>query len=86
MKAHWFHILLSVSPSPRHGAGIQQDVLEFSGGTVRLWPATLYGALEELSELGWIEEVTGAERPRTVSGRERFYRLTHPGEWSWTEK
>jgi 6-phosphogluconate dehydrogenase (decarboxylating) len=33
-----------------------QDVLERSGGTVRLWPATLYGSLKRLIQEGLIAE------------------------------
>jgi DNA-binding PadR family transcriptional regulator len=79
MKPHWFFILLSVSASPRYGTAIQDDVRELSDGGVRLWPATLYGSLEELVEQGWLEEIAGDERPEGTSGRERFYRATRAG-------
>jgi DNA-binding PadR family transcriptional regulator len=79
MKPHWFYILLSVSSSPRYGTTIQDDVRELSGGDVRLWPATLYGSLEELVERGWLEELGADERPKGNAGRERFYRLTRLG-------
>src|SRR5215211_2335799 len=79
MKPHWFFILLSVSTAPRYGTAIQDDVRELSGGGVRLWPATLYGSLEELVEQGWLEEVADGERPERISGRERFYRITRVG-------
>lgn len=79
MKPHWFYILLSLSSSPRHGAAIQDDIRELSGGEVRLWPATLYGSLEELTARGWLEEVRAEERPQGIAGRERFYRLTREG-------
>jgi DNA-binding PadR family transcriptional regulator len=79
VKSHWFFILLSVSAAPRYGAAIQEDVRELSGGGVRLWPATLYGSLEELVEQGLLEEMGDDERPEGISGRERFYRLTQPG-------
>lgn len=46
---------------------------------MRLWPATLYGSLEELLEHGWLEEVADDERPEGISGRERFYRITRAG-------
>lgn len=46
---------------------------------MRLWPATLYGSLEELLEHGWLEEVAHDERPEGISGRERFYRITRAG-------
>ena len=79
MKPHWFFILLSVSAAPRYGTAIQDDVRELSGGGVRLWPATLYGSLEELVEQGWLEEIADDERPEGISGRERFYRITRAG-------
>jgi DNA-binding PadR family transcriptional regulator len=79
VKGHWFYILLSVSESPRYGTAIQEDIRALSGGEVRLWPATLYGSLEELVGLGWLEEVAVDERPAKVSGRERFYAITALG-------
>jgi DNA-binding PadR family transcriptional regulator len=79
MKPHWFFILLSVSAAPRYGTAIQDDVRELSGGDVRLWPATLYGSLEELVGQGWLEEVEEDDRPKGISGRERFYRITRAG-------
>ena len=82
MKPHWFYILLSVSSSPRYGTAIQDDVRDLSGGDVRLWPATLYGSLEELTGRGWLEEVGDDERPEGIAGRERFYRLTRVGRYA----
>jgi DNA-binding PadR family transcriptional regulator len=79
MKPHWFFILLSVSSAPRYGTAIQEDVRELSGGGVRLWPATLYGSLEELVEQGALEEIVDESRPERTSGRERFYRITPHG-------
>ena len=79
MKPHWFFILLSVSAAPRYGTAIQDDVRALSDGGVRLWPATLYGSLEELVEQRWLEEVAEDERPRGSSGRERYYRITRVG-------
>lgn len=79
MKPNWFYILLSLAPEPRYGTAIQDDVRALSSGAVRLWPATLYGSLEELLRTGWIAEVDEAERPEGGGGRERFYRLTAEG-------
>lgn len=79
MKRHWFYILLSVSSASRYGTAIQEDVRDLSDNDVRLWPATLYGSLEELVESGWLEEIVDDERPEGAAGRERFYRLTAPG-------
>lgn len=79
MKKPWFHILLSLAAAERYGADIQEDVRTFSGGSVRLWPATLYGALEELRDAGLIRELTSDEQPDSPGGRERFYRITSAG-------
>ncbi|MES2525036.1 MAG: helix-turn-helix transcriptional regulator [Gemmatimonadota bacterium] len=79
MKPNWFFILLSLASSARYGTAIQDDVRELSDGAVRLWPATLYGSLEELVEKRWLEEVPDDERPEGISGRERYYRITRPG-------
>ncbi|MEQ1694007.1 MAG: PadR family transcriptional regulator [Gemmatimonas sp.] len=79
MKPPWFFILLSVSSAPRYGTAIQDDVRALSDGNVRLWPATLYGSLEELVEQRWLEVVPDDERPEGISGRERYYRITRTG-------
>ncbi len=79
MKRHHFFILLSVSAAPRYGSAIQDDVRALSDGSVRLWPATLYGSLEELVEQHWLEEIAEDERPEGISGRERYYRLSQLG-------
>ena len=76
---NWFHILLSLVGNEQHGYGIMQDVLERSGGKVRLWPATLYGSLKRLIEKGLIAE--SGERPAREldDARRRYYKLTPLG-------
>jgi len=87
MKTHWFHILLALSEAVKHGSGIVRSVLEQTDGELRLWPATLYGSLDELSGMGWIEEVTDEdERPEGESERKRFYRLTRTGAGALAEE
>lgn len=79
LKPHWFHILAALAERHRHGSGIVRDVLEQTDGEVRLWPATLYSALEELAGEGLIVELTGDDHPEGVSARRRYYRITHEG-------
>ncbi|HUH13321.1 MAG TPA: helix-turn-helix transcriptional regulator [Longimicrobiales bacterium] len=80
MKRHWFYILLSLAASDRHGSDIVRDVLELTDQALRLWPATLYGSLEELRTKGWITELDHPrERPEGASERLRFYRITDAG-------
>ena len=75
-----FHVLLALAPGERHGYGIQKDVLEHTGGAVRLGPGTLYGTLQRLMALDWVEEkiVSGA----AADERRRYYRLTKTGRKS----
>lgn len=79
MKPHWYHILLSVAGGARHGQAIARDVRHSSNGSLRLWPATLYGSLEELSDRGWIEEIDDASRRPDTSERKRYYGITRAG-------
>jgi DNA-binding PadR family transcriptional regulator len=42
------YCIMAALGEPRHGYGIMQAVAETSGGTVRLGPGTLYGALTKM--------------------------------------
>ena len=77
LKAHWFHVLLSLADQEQHGYGIMLEVLDRTGGKVRLWPATLYGTLKRLIDENLIEE--SDERPALDDARRRYYRLTRFG-------
>ncbi len=80
LKPQWFHILLALSEDTQHGSGIVRSVLQETDGKMRLWPATLYGSLDELCGLGWIAEVQDpGERPAGASEKKRFYRITPHG-------
>jgi len=80
LKLQWFHILLALSEGAQHGSGIVRSVLQETDGKLHLWPATLYGSLDELSTQGWIAEVVdAAERPGGASEKKRFYRITPAG-------
>ena len=79
LKPQWFHILLALTDEPRHGSGLVRAVLAQTDGKLRLWPATLYGSLEDMADHGWIEELTrDTERP-SESERRRYYRITREG-------
>ena len=73
-----FHILLALAPGERHGYGILKDVLEQTSGEVRLGPGTLYGTLQRLMALGWVEET--APKSASADERRRYYRLARPGK------
>src|SRR5271157_1382263 len=79
LKPHWFHVLLSLADQEQHGYGIMQEVLERTGGKVRLWPATLYGTLKRLMDEDLIEESEARPAPELDDARRRYYRLTSLG-------
>jgi DNA-binding PadR family transcriptional regulator len=79
LKPHWFHVLLSLADQEQHGYGIMQEVLERTGGKVRLWPATLYGTIKRLIEADLIEESDSRPAPELDDARRRYYRLTRFG-------
>ncbi|MEX2260399.1 MAG: PadR family transcriptional regulator [Bryobacteraceae bacterium] len=78
LKTNWFHILLALAGEEQHGYGIMQEVLERTDGKVRLWPATLYGAIRDLQEEDLIAE--SRRRPAAADDpRRRYYRITPLG-------
>src|ERR1700747_1852388 len=79
LKTQWFHILLSLAGGEQHGYGIMQDVLDRTTGKVRLWPATLYGAIKRLSEADLIEESDERPAQELDDAPRRYYRLTDFG-------
>ena len=76
LKPHWFHVLLSLADQEQHGYGIMQEVLDRTGGKVRLWPATLYGTIKRLTDADLIEESDARPEPDQDDARRRYYRLT----------
>jgi DNA-binding PadR family transcriptional regulator len=77
MKPRHYHILIALADEDRHGLAVAREVERLSDGELRLWPATLYGSLDELTERGWIVELDAV--PIDESERKRFYRLTRAG-------
>ena len=80
MKPNTFHVLVALLDSDKHGLGIVRDVLDQTNGALHLWPATLYGLLEQLADEGLIEELSArGHHPEGESERRRYYRLTRDG-------
>jgi len=71
-----FQILLALADHDLHGLGIMEEVLERTGGSMRLWPAMLYSNLQKLKDEGLIAEVPSAT---PMVGRARYFRLTAAG-------
>ena len=76
LKQHWFHILLALSEGATHGAEIRRRVRTHTEGALKLYPAMLYGSLEDLEERNWIRETA---RPSESNERYRYYSLTPGG-------
>ena len=79
MKRHFYYILVSLAAADRHGSGIVRDVLDLTGGELKLWPATLYGSLDELCTLGWIRELDHAPSRAENVGHRRWFGITAAG-------
>jgi DNA-binding PadR family transcriptional regulator len=68
-----FYVLLALG-APLHGYGIMQRVNELTAGRVALGAGTLYGALTNLTEKGWIRPLPGA-----AEDRKKEYVITDAG-------
>ena len=68
-----FYVLLALG-APLHGYGIMQRVNELTAGRVALGAGTLYGALTNLTEKGWIRPLPGA-----ADDRKKEYVITDAG-------
>ena len=78
LKRAWFHILLALANGAQHGYAIRSSVHERTDGAVKLYPATLYGSIREMSERGLIEALGGEDDPDDDQ-RRRYYRLAPAG-------
>jgi DNA-binding PadR family transcriptional regulator len=77
LKPREYYLMLALSEGARHGLAIARDAQQLSDDGVRLWPATLYGTIDELVDRGWIHEL--ARHPADESEKKRFYALTRLG-------
>ena len=77
LPPHLFQILLALADRDLHGLGIMHDVLDRSGGRVRLWPGMLYRNLQRLAAAGLIAEVDPPGPP--VAGSPKYFKLTAAG-------
>jgi DNA-binding PadR family transcriptional regulator len=79
LPPHRFQILLALADRDLHGLGIMNDVLERTGGRMRLWPAMLYRNLARLVEQELVVEIDAPADAETGGGRPRFFRITALG-------
>jgi DNA-binding PadR family transcriptional regulator len=79
LPPHWFQILLALADRDLHGLAVMHDVLERTGGRMRLWPGMLYRNLSRLVTEGFVIEIDAPEDAGKGGGRPRFYRITPLG-------
>lgn len=75
-----FYILLSLH-EPTHGYAIMQNVRELTGGRVSIGAGTLYGAINSLTEKGWVRAV--GDR---ASDRRKEYVITEGGKQAFARE
>lgn len=68
-----YYILLALH-EPRHGYAIMQFIKAISHERVHLGPGTLYGAIKNMLEKGWIQAVNN-----DLDSRRKEYELTPLG-------
>lgn len=86
LPPHWFQILLSLADRDLHGVAIMNDVLERTGGRMRLWPAMLYRNLARLVSEELVSEIDAPPDVDPRGGRPRFYRITALGRRACAEE
>jgi DNA-binding PadR family transcriptional regulator len=79
LEPHWFQILLALADRDLHGLGVMNEVLDRTGGRMRLWPAMLYRNLARLVADGLVAEIDAPADAEPGGGRPRFYRITPLG-------
>lgn len=70
-----YYILLALQ-EPLHGYGIMQQTVSLSRGRLSISAGTLYGALSNLLEKGWIKPYGESEGK---DGRRKQYHITETG-------
>jgi DNA-binding PadR family transcriptional regulator len=74
-----FHILLSLGEGERHGYAIKREISRRTGGKLKLGPGMLYGSINKMLALGFIEESDDRPDPHLDDERRRYYRITPYG-------
>lgn len=71
------YYLLSALQEPMHGYGIMQKTSSMSKGRLMLSAGTLYGAISNLLEKGWIAPYGESS---DTDGRRKMYQITAYGQ------
>ena len=76
---HALLILASLAEADRHGYAIKKDIVDRTGGDVRLGSTTLYRTLGQLLDAGLIEEARARPAPQLDDERRRYFHITAAG-------
>jgi len=71
-----FHILVALAEEDRHGYAIMQEVMQRTGGALKLGAGTLYRSVQRMLEQGLISEANTRPAPELDDERRRYYRIT----------
>lgn len=72
-----FHVLLALTGGDRHGYAILKDIRQRTDGRMTMQAGTLYGTLQRLLDLGWVDEIDPPDDE--ADSRRRYYRLNREG-------
>jgi len=72
-----FHVLLALTGGDRHGYAILKDIRQRTDGRMTMQAGTLYGTLQRLLDLGWVDEIDPPDDE--ADARRRYYRLNREG-------
>lgn len=79
LKPERFQILLTLVDGESHGYAIMQQILERTGGEVRILPGALYRHLRRMLEEGLIRELDRRKVSGSSDERRRYYAVTTLG-------
>ena len=76
------HVLLALLHGDAHGYALMKQVEALSEGSMRLGPASLYGAIKRLLDAGLVREIDRGPVSSADDERRRYYRITPAGRKS----
>ena len=79
LTATVFYILFALAEGGKHGYAIMRQTKQYSGGSFKMGPGTLYTTIQRLLDLALIEEFSEPETKDDKDTRRRYYRLTGYG-------
>lgn len=79
LKPNDFHILFSLLDGPRHGYAIAKDILERTGGGIRLEAGNLHRTLRKLVRQELVASSDDRPNPEEDDERRHYWEITELG-------